>query len=169
MVFLDTQVLFVAFPDIRASFATVSYATLSWTLTAYTVALAATLVPAGRLADRWGRRRMFIVGLVGFTVASALCALAPNPAALIGFRVLQALGAAALVPSSLALVLSVFPPARVPVAVAVWGSISALAAAFGPTVGALLVQEWGWRGLPRESPGRARGAAARATVAAGVA
>lgn len=147
MVFLDTQVLFVAFPDIRASFATVSYATLSWTLTAYTVALAATLVPAGRLADRWGRRRMFIVGLVGFTVASALCALAPNPAALIGFRVLQAVGAAALVPSSLALVLSVFPPARVPVAVAVWGSISALAAAFGPTVGALLVQEWGWRAV----------------------
>jgi EmrB/QacA subfamily drug resistance transporter len=144
MVFLDTQVLFVAFDDIRASFPSVSFAAMSWTLSAYTIALAAALVPAGRMADRFGRRRTFLIGLVAFTLASVLCAFAPTAGLLVAFRVVQALGAAALVPSSLALVLSVFPPARVPVAVAVWGSIAALAAAVGPTAGAVLVQGWGW-------------------------
>ncbi|MGC4110810.1 MAG: DHA2 family efflux MFS transporter permease subunit [Nocardioides sp.] len=147
MVFLDTQVLFVAFDDIRASFPTVSLETMSWTLSAYTIALAAALVPAGRMADRFGRRRTFMVGLALFTLASLLCALAPSPTALVTFRVVQALGAAALIPSALALVLTVFPPARVPVAVAIWGSISALSAAVGPTVGALLVQQWDWRAV----------------------
>lgn len=147
MVFLDTQVLFVAFDDIRRSFPKVSYSTMSWTLSAYTIALAAALVPSGRMADRFGRRRVFVIGLVSFTAASALCAIAPSAGLLVTFRVIQALGAAALVPASLALVLSVFPPARIPVAVAVWGSISALAAAVGPTVGALLVQQWDWRAV----------------------
>jgi len=147
MVFLDTQVLFVAFDDIRRSFPSVSYPTMSWTLSAYTIALAAALVPAGRMADRFGRRRFFVIGLISFTAASLLCALAPTAGLLIAFRVVQALGAAALVPASLALVLSSFPPARVPVAVAVWGSISALAAAVGPTAGALLVQQWDWRAV----------------------
>ncbi len=147
MVFLDTQVLFVAFDDIRASFPTVSFATMSWTLSAYTIALAAALVPAGRLADRFGRRRTFLVGLVAFTLASALCALADSAALLVFFRVVQALGAAALVPSSLAVVLSVFPAEKVPVAVAIWGAIAALAAAVGPTAGALLVDGWSWRAV----------------------
>jgi MFS family permease len=144
MVFLDTQVLFVAFDDMRASFPSVSFATMSWTLSAYTIALAAALVPAGRMADRFGRRRTFLVGLVAFTLASVLCALAPTAGLLVVFRVVQALGAAALVPASLALVLSVFPSARVPVAVAVWGAVAALAAAVGPAAGALLVQGWDW-------------------------
>jgi len=147
MVFLDAQVLFVAFDDIRSSFPSVSFTTMSWTLSAYTIALAAALVPSGRMADRFGRRRVFLVGLVAFTLASVLCAFAPTAGLLVVFRVVQALGAAALVPASLALVLSVFPPARVPVAVAVWGAIAALAAAIGPTVGALLVQGWDWRAV----------------------
>jgi EmrB/QacA subfamily drug resistance transporter len=147
MVFLDTQVLFVAFGDLRASFPAVSFATMSWTLSAYTIALAAALVPSGRLADRFGRRRTFLVGLAAFTLASALCAAATSPALLVVFRVVQALGAAALVPASLALVLSVFPPAKVPAAVAIWGAIAALAAAVGPTVGGLLVDAWGWRSV----------------------
>ncbi|QKE82644.1 DHA2 family efflux MFS transporter permease subunit [Arthrobacter sp. NEB 688] len=145
MVFLDAQVLFVAFDDMRRSFPTVSFATMSWTLSAYTIALAAALVPAGRMADRFGRRRVFLVGLVAFTLASVLCALAPSAGLLVVLRVVQALGAAALVPASLALVLSVFPPARVPVAVAVWGASGALAAAAGPALGAVLVQTWDWR------------------------
>jgi len=147
MVFLDTQVLFVAFDDIRASFPTVSFAAMSWTLSAYTIALAAALVPSGRLADRFGRRRTFLVGLVAFTLASALCAAATSPELLVAFRVVQALGAAALVPASLAVVLSVFPAERVPVAVAIWGAIAALAAAVGPTAGALLVDGWSWRAV----------------------
>ena len=147
MVFLDAQVLFVAFDDIRSSFPSVSFATMSWTLSAYTIALAAALVPAGRMADRYGRRRVFLIGLVAFTLASVLCAVAPSAGLLVAFRVIQALGAAALVPASLALLLSVFPPARVPVAVAVWGAIAALAAAVGPTAGALLVEAWDWRAV----------------------
>ena len=147
MVFLDAQVLFVAFDDIRSSFPSVSFTTMSWTLSAYTIALAAALVPSGRMADRFGRRRVFLLGLVAFTLASVLCAFAPTAGLLVVFRVVQALGAAALVPASLALVLSVFPTSRVPVAVAVWGAIAALAAAVGPTVGALLVQGWDWRAV----------------------
>jgi EmrB/QacA subfamily drug resistance transporter len=147
MVFLDTQVLFVAFDDIRRSFPSVSFATMSWAISAYTIALAAALVPAGRMADRFGRRRTFLIGLVAFTLASVLCAMAPTAGLLVTFRVIQALGAAALVPASLAVVLSVFPRAKVPIAVAVWGAIAALAAAVGPTAGALLVQGWGWRAV----------------------
>jgi EmrB/QacA subfamily drug resistance transporter len=147
MVFLDAQVLFVAFDDIRSSFPSVSFTTMSWTLSAYTIALAAALVPSGRMADRFGRRRVFLLGLVAFTLASVLCAFAPTAGLLVVFRVVQALGAAALVPASLALVLSVFPTSRVPIAVAVWGAIAALAAAVGPTVGALLVQGWDWRAV----------------------
>lgn len=147
MVFLDTQVLFVAFDDIRASFPDVSFATMSWTLSAYTIALAALLVPAGRMADRFGRKRTFSAGLVAFTLASLLCAVATSPVLLVAFRVVQAVGAAALVPASLAIVLSVFPASKVPAAVAIWGAIAALAAAVGPTVGALLVDGWGWRAV----------------------
>ncbi|MEU4453016.1 MFS transporter [Nocardioides sp. NPDC023903] len=147
MVMLDTQVLFVAFDDIRASFPAVSIATMSWTLSAYTIALAATLVAAGRMTDRFGRRRTFVTGLVVFTVASLVCGLAPAPGLLVAFRVVQAFGAAALMPSSLALVLSVFPPARVPVAVATWGAAGAFAAGVGPTAGALLVEAFGWRSV----------------------
>lgn len=147
MVFLDTQVLFIAFDDIRASFPSVSFATMSWTLSAYTIALAAALVPAGRLADRFGRKRTFHVGLIAFTLASALCAVATSPGLLVAFRIVQALGAAALVPASLAIVLSVFPAEKVPAAVAIWGAIAALAAAVGPTLGALLVDGWGWRAV----------------------
>lgn len=147
MVFLDTQVLFVAFEDIRASFPDVSFATMSWTLSAYTIALAAALVPAGRLADRIGRRRTFLLGLVAFTLASALCAVATSPLLLVVFRVVQALGAAALIPASLAVILSVFPAEKIPAAVAIWGAIAALAAAVGPTVGGLLVDGWGWRSV----------------------
>lgn len=147
MVFLDTQVLFVAFGDLRASFPDVTAAGLSWVLSAYTIVLAALLVPAGRLADRIGRKRVFLGSLVVFTAASALCALAPNPATLVAFRALQAVGAAGLLPSSLAVVLSIFPRPKIPVAVAVWGAVGALAAAVGPTLGALLVEWWGWHAV----------------------
>src|SRR5262245_18085621 len=102
MVFLDTQVLFVAFGDIRQSFPDVSATSMSWVLSGYTLVVAALLVPSGRLADRWGRKRVFLGGLVAFTVASVLCGLAPSARALVVARLLQAAGAAALTPSSLA-------------------------------------------------------------------
>ena len=145
MVFLDTQILFVAFTDIRASFADVGTTTMSWVLSGYTLVFAALLVPAGRLADRWGRKSVFLWGLALFTIASAACGLAPTAAVLIAARVVQAIGAAAITPTSLALVLRATPKERVPIAVAVWGSRGAVAAAFGPTLGGLIVDWAGWR------------------------
>ena len=145
MVFLDTQILFVAFGDIERSFPDVSTNAMSWVLSGYTLAFAALLVPAGRLADRWGRKVVFLGGLAVFTVASALCGLAPTAGLLIAARIVQAVGAAAITPTSLALVLRATPRERVPIAVAVWGSMGAVAAAFGPTLGGLLVDAAGWR------------------------
>ena len=144
-VFLDTTILFVAFPAIRADFSEVSPSTLSWVLNAYTIVFAALLIPAGRLADRIGRRRTFLAAAVLFTVASMLCGLAPTAGLLVAARILQAVGAAALVPSSLALVLQTFPRSKIPVAVAIWGAVGAVAGAAGPTLGAFVVESFGWR------------------------
>ena len=112
MAFLDATIVNIAFPDIARSYPGASIASLSWILNAYNIVFAAFLIAAGRLADLVGRRRVFIGGLELFTIASALCAIAWSPGALTAFRVLQALGAALLVPSSLALVLDAFPPDR---------------------------------------------------------
>jgi len=144
-VFLDTTILFVAFPSITTTFSGVQPTTLSWVLNAYTIVFAALLIPAGRLADRVGRRRTFLVAVVLFTIASMLCGIAPSAGLLITARVLQAAAAAALVPSSLALVLQTFPRSKIPVAVAIWGAIGAVAGAAGPTLGALTVEHLGWR------------------------
>lgn len=144
-VFLDTTVLFVAFPSIAASFPSVPAADLSWVLNGYTIVFAAALVPLGRLADRWGHKAMFLAGSIGFTLASLLCAVAPGPWLLIAARVLQAAGGAALVPSSLALVMRATPRERLPVALAVWGATGAVAGAVGPTLGAALIEACGWR------------------------
>src|SRR5215207_3513762 len=132
MVFLDTQILFVAFGAIEESFADVSTNTMSWVLSGYTLVFAALLVPAGRLADRWGRKRVFLGGLLVFTIASALCGFAPSAGFLIAGRLVQAIGAAAVTPTSLALVLRATPRERIPIAVAIWGSMGAVAAAFAP-------------------------------------
>ena len=143
--FLDTTVLFVAFPDIVATFGDVDATDLSWVLNAYTIVFAALLVPVGKLADRVGHRRSFLVGSAIFTMASMACGLAPTAGLLIVFRIVQAVGAAVLLPSSLALVLRAFPPAKVPIAVAIWGATGAVAGALGPTLGAALVEAASWR------------------------
>ncbi len=145
IVLLDTTALFVAFPDLTASFPDVGRAELSWVLNAYTIAFAALLVPAGKVADRLGHKRAFLTGLTAFTVGSLLSGLAPDPTTLILTRVLQAVGAATLLPSSLALVLRSFPRERIPEAVAIWGATGAVAAALGPTMGAAVVQWAGWQ------------------------
>src|SRR5256714_1881860 len=111
LVNLDLFIVNVAFPDIQRDFDGASLSSLSWVLNGYAIVFAALLVPAGRLADRIGRRRGFIAGLVVFVLASAACAAAPSAAALVAARVVQAAGAAALVPTSLALLLAAVPPA----------------------------------------------------------
>lgn len=144
-VFLDTSVLFVAFPDIIASFPDVAATQLSWVLNGYTIVFAALLIPFGKLADRRGHKTMFLAGSIVFTVASVACAVAPDVVTLIVARIVQAVGAAALVPSSLALVLRATPREKVPVALAVWGATGAVAGALGPTLGAALIEAGGWR------------------------
>ena len=144
---LDAMVLYVAFGTIRRDFPDVSAAALSWILSGYTIVLAAGMIGAGRWADRLGRRRVFLAGMGVFTVASALCAVAPGVGVLVAARVLQGFGAAALTPASLALILRAFPKSRVPQAIALWGAAGALAAALGPTIGGLFVEAWGWRSV----------------------
>src|SRR4051795_8584692 len=103
MAFLDVTIVNVAFPSVRAAFPTAALPELSWVLNAYNIVFAALLVPAGRLADLLGRRRMFFWGLAVFVSASALCGVAPSVEFLVFARVVQAAGAAALVPTSLGL------------------------------------------------------------------
>ena len=145
VVFLDTTVVNIAFPALSADFPDVSRAGLSWVLNAYAVVFGALLVTSGRLADARGRKRTFLSGLVLFAVASALCGLAPTVPALVAARAVQAVGAALLVPASLALLLPEFPASRRASAVGLWGAAGAVAAASGPVLGALLVQGPGWR------------------------
>jgi len=107
--------------------------------------IAALLVPAGGLADRFGHKRVFLWGLAGFTAASLLCAVAPSLEALIAFRVLQGVGAAAIAPTSLAIVLDSFPIEKRATGVGLWGAAAAAAAAVGPTLGGALVELSEWR------------------------
>ncbi len=145
MGFLDVTIVNVAFPDIERDFAGASRADLSWVLNAYNIVFAALLVPAGRLADLVGRRRMFLIGVTAFVATSLLCALAPNEEWLVAGRVLQAAAGAVLVPTSLALVLPEFPAEKRATAVALWSATGAVAAALGPSIGGLLVDLVGWR------------------------
>ena len=143
--FLDTTILYVAFPDIAATFSDTGAAELSWVLNAYTIVFAALLIPAGKIADRIGHRRVFLTGSALFTVASMACGLAPTAELLIAFRIVQAVGAAALIPASLALVMHAFAHGQLPRAVAIWGAAGAVAGALGPTLGAAIVETLGWR------------------------
>lgn len=143
--YLDTTILFVAFPDITRDFDDSTASTLSWVLNAYTIAFAALLVPAGKLADRLGHRLAFLIGSALFTTASLGCGFAPNVGTLIIARIFQGAGAAILVPASLALVMAAFPREKLPFVVAVWGAIGGFSAALGPSVGAFIVDSLGWR------------------------
>jgi EmrB/QacA subfamily drug resistance transporter len=142
---LDLFIVNIAFPDIQRDFAETNLAQLSWVLNGYAIVFAALLVPAGRLADLYGRRRGFVVGLSVFTLASAACAVAPTAGILIAARAVQGAGAAILTPSSLGVVLPVFPPRSRPAVIAAWAAVGAVGAAAGPPLGGLLVQaSWRW-------------------------
>ncbi|MEY9872511.1 EmrB/QacA subfamily drug resistance transporter [Streptacidiphilus sp. MAP12-33] len=142
---LDLFIVNVALPAMQQYFHGSDLTTLSWVLNGYAIVFAALLVAAGRLADRVGHRTVFLAGLAVFTAASALCALAPGVGWLIGARLVQAAGAAALIPTSLALLLDATPPARRPGAIRAWASIGGIAAGLGPVLGGLLVEaDWRW-------------------------
>jgi NTE family protein len=145
MAFLDATIVNIAFPAIERDFHGTPLSSLSWVLNAYNVVIAAALVPAGRLGDRLGRRRMFSLGVGIFTVASAACAAAPSVWLLVAARVAQGLGAALLLPASLALLLPAFPPERRQAASGLWGAVAAAATGIGPTLGGVLIQWASWR------------------------
>ena len=142
---LDLFIVNIAFPSISTSFHGQSLSALSWVLSAYTIVFAAALVPAGRWADRAGRKKAFLIGLTVFTASSAACAVAPTLGFLVVARVLQASGGALMLPTSLGLLLPAFGPERKGAAIGLWSAVGGAAAAFGPPIGGLLVQaSWRW-------------------------
>ena len=147
MVAMEITIISLAFPEIQAAFPDSSRETLSWVFTTYNIGVAALLLIAGWLADKTGRKRVFLVGLSVFSTGSLLSALAQSAEWLIAARALQSIGGALQFPAGLALLLPAFPPERRQAALGIWGMSGGLAAAFGPTIGALLVDALGWRAV----------------------
>lgn len=142
---LDLWVVNVAITAIGHDLPGSSLGGLSWVINGYSIALAALLIVAGRAADRYGVTRIFQAGLIVFTLASALCAVAPDLVVLVVFRILQGIGGAMVTTASLSLLLKVTEPERRAHAVRDWAAVGALAAATGPTIGGLLVTvDWRW-------------------------
>lgn len=142
---LDATVVNVALARIGADLGT-GFTALQWVVNAYTLTLAAFVLLGGALGDRFGRRRVFVVGVVWFAVASVLCGLAPDAGTLIAARALQGVGGALLTPGSLALISASFAGADRAAAVGTWSGLGGLAGAAGPLVGGWLV-EWSWRAV----------------------
>src|SRR6185437_16046195 len=142
---LDLFIVNVALPVIGQSYSGSSLSGLSWVLNAYAIIFAALLVPAGRLADHFGRRRFLLVGVAVFTLASAACAAAPSLGVLVAARAVQAAGAALIVPTSLGLLYPAFAKRQHAMVVGIWAGVGAVAATAGPPVGGLLVGvSWRW-------------------------
>ena len=144
MAMLDGTVVNLALPRIAEDL-DASFTGLSWILNGYTLALAALILVGGGLGDRFGRRRMFIAGAVGFTFASALCAVSINVPMLVGSRVLQGVAAAVLTPGSLAIIEASFAPEERSRAIGTWSGLGGVATAIGPFLGGWLVDAASWR------------------------
>ncbi|HEX2154714.1 MAG TPA: MFS transporter [Acidimicrobiia bacterium] len=134
----------VALPALGADLGA-GVAALQWVLNGYMLTLAALILVGGSLGDRYGRRRLYLLGVAWFAVASILCAVSPNVEFLIGARVLQGVGAALLTPGSLAIIQSCFVPDDRSTAIGAWSGLTGIAAAVGPLVGGLLIDGLGWR------------------------
>ncbi|WP_078940606.1 MFS transporter [Streptomyces cellulosae] len=146
MVGLDGSVVSIANAEIARDL-NASTAELQWVTNSYLLALAAALILGGKLGDRFGRRTLYLVGVVGFTVASVAIGLAGSIEGVIAFRAVQGLFGAMLMPNTLALLRAVFPPKKFGMAVGIWAMISSVATALGPIVGGLLVQHVNWESV----------------------
>ncbi len=146
MAFLDGTVVNVALPDIGKDFGA-STSALQWILNGYLLTLASLILLGGSLGDRYGRRRIFVLGVGVFTAASLLCAVAPNVEALIGARLLQGVGGALLTPGSLAIIEAGFRPTDRARAIGAWSGLGGVATAFGPLLGGYLIGAISWRAI----------------------
>src|SRR5246127_361411 len=146
MILLEATVVNVALPTIGRDLGA-SVAGLQWTLNSYVLTLAAFVLVGGSLSDIYGRRRMFILGVVVFVAASALCAAAPTIGLLIAARFVQGIGGALLTPGSLAIIEAVFHPDDRTRAIGAWAGLGAVAGAIGPTVGGYLTDAVSWRAV----------------------
>src|SRR2546429_5997850 len=147
MAVLDSTVVNVALPDMAGGLAP-GFAGMQWVGDGYALWFASLLLTAGALGDRLGNRGTFVAGLVLFTLASALCGVAPSLGALVAFRALQGVGAAVQVPASLALLRHAYhDPAERAQAIGIWAAATGLAVAAGPVVGGILTHAWTWRSV----------------------
>ncbi|MFF2574235.1 DHA2 family efflux MFS transporter permease subunit [Streptomyces goshikiensis] len=144
MLLVDVTIVTVALPDMAADMHS-GFAGLQWVMDVYALALAALLLGAGSLADRIGRRRVYLGGLALFAAASLACGLATGPGALIAFRALQGIGGAAMFATTMALLSSAYQGRDRGVAFGVWGAVNGAAAAAGPILGGVLTEQFGWR------------------------
>lgn len=147
MVAMDATIVNVALPSIRHDLAA-SISGLQWVIDAYTMVVASLLMLAGSMADRFGRRRVFQMGMALFMLGSLLCSVAPNIHSLVAFRIVQALGATMLNPVAMSIIANTFhePKARAR-AIGVWGAVAGVAMALGPVIGGALTESIGWRSI----------------------
>jgi EmrB/QacA subfamily drug resistance transporter len=143
MIMLDNTVVNVALPTMQRDLH-VSISQLEWVVIAYALTFAALLITGGKLADLYGRRRIFVIGLAIFTLSSLACGLAPSAGFLIGARAVQGIGAALMNPATLSIIVATFPPKERGQAIGIWAGVSALALAIGPLGGGLIVENLNW-------------------------
>ncbi|MDQ6749474.1 MAG: MFS transporter [Actinomycetota bacterium] len=146
MIMLDNTVVNVALPSIQRDLHA-SLSALEWTVNAYTLTFAVLLVTGGRLGDIFGRRRMFLFGVIVFALSSATLGFSPSDAWLVGWRAVQGIGAAFMMPATLSIISNAFPPEERGKAIGTWAGVSAIALAIGPVVGGFLTQEVSWRAI----------------------